>query len=291
MHQTVLVTGAWDKDNAENYDSVYFFARSTYPEHWSMDMMRKGDWGAAYDYGMQELIDPADYDMPHWGSKLTPRQAAEQVQALLDPFVNTAVVDILWSNNASDTYGSDGTKLRWGYVVRLMPLYHGTATGVGLGRLPMLSRDPVTNVGRSWEQEYIMGAVTDEGVRRLTWGCPLKVTEVVAEHAQLLPFSEIEQIAQQQINRRFAYHGEENGSLAVAGVILGLVYMGEQNNAEGGLLAPVWVFLKADRPNEQQQELWAQLGQTPATPYYDTLNPLAMINAVDGTIIDPYAGY
>ncbi|MBQ3159100.1 MAG: hypothetical protein IJC00_01455 [Clostridia bacterium] len=291
MHQTVLVTGAWDKDNAENYDSVYFFARSTYPEHWSMDMMRKGDWGAAYDYGMQELIDPADYDMPHWGSKLTPRQAANKVQSILAPFVNTAVVDILWSNNASDTYGSDGTKLRWGYVVRLMPLYHGTATGVGLGRLPMLSRDPVTNVGRSWEQEYIMGAVTDEGVRRLTWGCPLKVTEVVAEHAQLLPFSEIEQIAQQQINRRFAYHGEENGSLAVAGVILGLVYMGEQNNAEGGLLAPVWVFLKADRPNDQQQKLWAQLDQPPAAPYYDTLNPLVMINAVDGTVIDPYAGY
>ena len=291
MHQTVLVTGAWDKDNAENYDSVYFFARSSYPEHWSMDMMRKGDWGAAYDYGMRELIDPTDYDMPHWGSKLTPRQAAEAVQAVLDPFVKTAVVDILWSNNASDTYGSDGTKLRWGYVVRLMPLYHGTATGTGLGWLPMSSRDPVTDVGRTWEQEYIMGAVTDEGVRHLTWRNPLRVTEVVAEHAQLLPFSEIESIAQRQINRNLAYSGEENGSLEVAGVILGLVYMGEQNNAEGGLLAPVWVFLKADRPNDQQQQLWAQLGQTPAAPYYDTLNPLAMINAIDGTIIDPYAGY
>ena len=291
MHQTVLVTGAWDKDNAENYDSVYFFARSSYPEHWSMDMMRKGDWGAAYDYGMLELIDPADYDRPHWGATLTPRQAAKEVQSLLAPFVDTAVVDVLWGNNASDTYGSDGTKLRWGYVVRLMPLYHGTATGVGLGRLHMFSRDPVTNVGRSWEQEYIMGAVTDEGVRRLTWGCPLKVTEVVAEHARLLPFSEIEEIAQRQINRKLAYSHQENGSLEVAGVILGLVYMGEQNNDEGGLLAPVWVFLKADRPNDQQQKLWAQLGQTPATPYYDTLNPLVMINAVDGTIIDPYAGY
>ena len=291
MHQTVLVTGAWDKDNAENYDSVYFFARSSYPEHWSMDMMRKGDWGAAYDYGMRELIDPADYDMPHWGSKLTPRQAAEEVQAVLDPFVKTAVVDILWSNNASDTYGSDGTKLRWGYVVRLMPLYHGTATGVGLGRLHMSNRDPVTDVSRSWEQENIMGAVTDEGVRYLYWRNPLKVTEVVAEHAQLLPFSEIETIAQRQINRKLAYSHQENGSLEVAGVILGLVYMGEQNNDEGGLLAPVWVFLKADRPNDQQQKLWAQLGQTPATPYYDTLNPLVMINAVDGTIIDPYAGY
>lgn len=291
MHQTVLVTGAWDKDNAENYDSVYFFARSSYPEYWSMDMMRKGDWGAAYDYGMRELIDPADYDTPHQGAKLTPRQAANEVQSLLAPFVKTAVVDVLWSNNASDTYGSDGTKLRWGYVVRLMPLYHGTATGVGLGYLPMSSRDPITNVSRTWQQEYIMGAVTDEGIRHLTWRNPLKVTEVVAEHARLLPFSEIEEIAQRQINRNLAYSGEENGSLEVAGVVLGLVYMGEQNNAEGGLLAPVWVFLKADRPNDQQQKLWAQLGQTPATPYYDTLNPLVIINAVDGTIIDPYAGY
>lgn len=291
MHQTVLVTGAWDKDNAENYDSVYFFARSSYPEHWSMDLMRKGEWGAAYDYGMRELIDPADYDKPHWGAKLTPRQAAEAVQAVLDPFVDTAVVDILWGNNASDTYGADGTKLRWGYVVRLMPLYHGTATGMGLGWLPMSSRDPVTDVGRRWEQEYIMGAVTDEGIRYLTWRNPLKVTEVVAERAQLLPFSEIEEIARQQINRNLAYGGEENGSLEVAGVILGLVYMGEQNNDEGGLLAPVWVFLKAEKPNGQQQKLWAQLDQPPAAPYYDTLNPLVMINAVDGTVIDPYAGY
>ena len=72
-----------------------------------------------------------------------------------------------------------------------------------------------------------MGAVTDEGVRRLTWGCPLKVTEVVAEHARLLPFSEIEEVAQRQINRKLAYSHQENGSLEVAGVILGLVYMGE----------------------------------------------------------------
>ena len=291
MHQTVLVTGAWDKDNAETYDSVYFFARSSYPEYWSMDLIRKREWGAAYDYGMRELIDPVDYDTPHQGAKLTPRQAAEQVQGLLDPFVKTAVVDVFWSNNASDTYGSDGTKLRWGYVVRLMPLYHGTATGMGLGWLPMSSRDPVTNVGRTWEQEYIMGAVTDEGIRHLTWRNPLRVTEVVAEHAQLLPFSEIEEIAQRQINRKLAYSHQENGSLEVAGVILGLIYMGEQNNDEGGLLAPVWVFLKAEDRSEQQQKLWEQMDQSPAAPNYDTLNPLAMINAVDGTIIDPYAGY
>ena len=52
----------------------------------------------------------------------------------------------------------------------------------------------------------------------------------------------------------------------------------------------MWVFLKADRPNDQQQKLWAQLGLN-AAANYDTLNPLAMINAIDGTIIDPYAGY
>ncbi len=289
MQQTVLVAGAWDKDNAEKYDSVYFFARDEYPAYWSMTYMKKGNYGAAWDYGLQERIDPAAYDTPHQGSSLTPRQAAEQVQQVLDPFVQTIVAEILWSNNASDTYGSDGTKLKWAYVVRLMPSYYGTATGVGLGWLPMSSRDPITNVSRTWEQEYIMGAVNDEGILNLTWHNPLTVTEVVAERATLLPFSEIEEIAQRQINRKLSYEGEENGTLEVAGVRLGLVYMAEQDNQDGGLLAPVWYFLQADdEPTEQQKKLWP--GEI-ETWNYDTLNPLAIINAVDGTIIDPYAGY
>ena len=52
----------------------------------------------------------------------------------------------------------------------------------------------------------------------------------------------------------------------------------------------MWVFLKAEEPSESQRKLWEQLGLNVAANY-DTLNPLAMINAVDGTLIDPYAGY
>ncbi len=287
-NQTVLVTGAWDKNNAEKYDSVYFFARDEYPSYWSMDYIRKGNWGAAWDYGLLERIDPAAYDTPHEGVSLTPRQAAEQVQAKLAPFVKTSVVDILWGNNASDTYGSDGMKLRWAYVVRLMPAYHGTATGVGLGYLPMSSRDETTNVSRTWQQEYIMGAVNDGGVLNLDWMSPLTVTEVVTERANLLPFPEIEQIAQRQLNRKLSFEGRENGSLQVAGVRLGLLYIMEQNVQEGGLLVPAWVFLKAEEVNESQKKLWSG---DPSTLDYDVLNPLVIINAVDGTIIDPYAGY
>ena len=288
MHQTVLVTGAWDKDNAENYDSVYFFARDEYPSYWSMDYIRKGNWGAAWDYGLLERIDPAAYDTPHEGVSLTPRQAAEQVQAKLAPFVKTSVVDILWGNNASDTYGSDGMKLRWAYVVRLMPAYHGMATGVGLGYLPMSSRDETTNVSRSWQQEYIMGAVNDGGVLNLNWMSPLTVTEVVTERAKLLPFAEIEGIAQRQLNRKLSFEGQENGTLQVAGVRLGLLYVMEQNVQEGGMLVPAWVFLKAEEISESQRKLW---NGDPTTLDYDVLNPLVIINAVDGTIIDPYAGY
>lgn len=288
MHQTVLVTGAWDKNNAEKYDSLYFFARDEYPAYWSMDMMKKGNWGAAWDYGLMERIDPGAYDTPHEGISLTPNEAARQVQAVLDPFVKTRVTEILWSNNASDTYGSDGTKLKWAYVVRLMPAYHGSATGLGLGYLPMSSRDEGTNVSRSWEQEYIMGAVNDDGVLNLAWRNPLTVTEVVAEQAKLLPFSEIDEIAQRQINRNLSFNGEENGALQVAGVRLGLLYTMEQNVQEGGLLVPVWVFLQAEEVSESQKKLW---NGDPSTLDYDKLNPLAIINAVDGTVIDPFAGY
>lgn len=290
MHQTVLVKGPWDRD-ALKCDSVYFFARDEYPTYWSVDMAREGEWGAAWDYGLMERIDPADYDTPHAGTTMTPNEAVQMLQSVLSPFVKTRVVDILWSNNASDTYGSDGTKLHWGYVIRLLPAYHGTATGMGLGYLPMSSRDPITDVCRQWEQEYIMGAVNEDGVRKLEWRSPLTVTEVVTENATLLPFSEIETIARRQINRLHSYRGfrgEEAGTLEVAGVRLGLLYIMEQNVLEGGLLVPVWYFLQADEPNERQKELWSDGIET---WNYDTWNPLVVINAVDGTIIDPYAGY
>ena len=287
-NQTILVTGKWDKESAEKYDSVYFFAREGYPSYWSMNYMKAGNWGAAWDYGPLERIDPVAYDTPHAGVSLTPRQAAAQVQEKLAPFVQTSVVDILWGNSASDTYGSDGTKLQWAYVVRLMPAYYGTATGVGLGYLPMSSRDETTNVSRSWQQEYIMGVVNDGGVLNLNWMSPLTVTEVVTEHANLLPFSEIETVAQRQINRKLSYEGEENGTLEVTGVRLGLLYTMEQNVQEGGLLVPAWIFLKAQEVNENQKKLW---NGDPSTLDYDSLNPLVIINAVDGTIIDPFAGY
>ena len=290
MKQTVLVKGPWDRSALE-CDSVYFFARDEYPTYWSVDMAREGEWGAAWDYGLMERIDPDDYDTPHAGTTMTPNEAAQMLQSVLDPFVKTRVVEILWGNNASDTYGSDGTKLHWGYVIRLMPAYHGTATGMGLGYLHMSSRDPITDMSRNWDQEDIMGAVNEDGIRKLEWRSPLTVTEVVTENATLLPFSEIETIAKRQINRLHSYRGfrgEENGTLEVAGVRLGLLYIMEQNVLEGGLLVPVWYFLQADAPNEHQKELWPNEIET---WNYDTLNPLVVINAVDGTVIDPYAGY
>ena len=136
-----------------------------------------------------------------------------------------------------------------------------------------------------------MGAVNEDGVRKLEWRSPLTVTEVVTENATLLPFSEIEAIAKRQINRLHSYRGfrgEETGTLEVAGVRLGLLYIMEQNVLEGGLLVPVWYFLQAYEPSERQKELWSDETET---WNYDTWNPLVVINAVDGTIIDPYAGY
>ena len=152
----------------------------------------------------------------------------------------------------------------------------------------MSSRDETTNVSRSWQQEYIMGAVNDGGVLNLNWMSPLTVTEVVTERAKLLPFAEIEGIAQRQLNRKLSFEGQENGTLQVAGVRLGLLYVMEQNVQEGGMLVPAWVFLKAEEISESQRKLW---NGDPTTLDYDVLNPLVIINAVDGTIIDPYAGY
>ena len=285
--QTVLVAGAYDKDDARKYDHIYFTGWED-PPNWSIDMNKKGEWGSAWDYGVMELIDPKDYDTPHAGTAMTPKEAAQKVQAVLDPFVQTEIVDILWGNNASDTYGSDGTRLRWGYIVRLTPVYYGTAAGIGFGQLFMGDRDPVTNVNRFWNQEYIMGAVNESGILTCEWRDPLQVTEVITEHASLLPFEEIERIAKRQMNRILSYGAEENSTLEVTDVRLGLLYLMEQYSTDSGLMVPCWIFRKTQNVSEEQMKLW---NREVSSFDYDWLNPLVIINAVDGSVIDPWAGH
>lgn len=232
-----------------------------------------------------ERIDPSDYDKSHEGANITPNDAIRIAQSYLDGFEPFAASDVYWSNNAQtdgDTKGINA-QTRWAYLIHLSPIRYG-ATGVYCaGNASDVSEDEYV---RQWDYETLMAAVDGNGnLISLVWLAPLKVTDVIAESTTLLSYEEIQKIFEQQINRMFAYDEANGATLTLDYVQLGLFRIREKNDLEHGLLVPAWFF------TGHQQNAEAHKGEYGDGFVYDNLNPLLIINAIDGSIIDPMKGY
>ena len=122
---------------------------------------------------------------------------------------------------------------------------------------------------RAWDYESLTAAVDGDGnLISLVWLAPLKVTETIAEE------------------------DKRDGALTVTGVQLGLFRIREQNNTEAGLLIPAWFFTGTFAYGETRRAERAAVGfQYPDSDWYDAQDPLLIVNAIDGSIIDPWMGY
>ena len=232
-----------------------------------------------------ERIDPSEYDTPHDGAKATPNDAIRVVQSYFDGFGPFAASDVYWSNNAATDGDGKGinAQTRWAYLVRLSPIRYG-ATGVYCQCSAY--EDSENEYVRMWDYESLDAAVDGDGnLISLIWLAPLKVTDVIAESTTLLPYEEIQKIFEQQMNRMMAFDEENGGTLTVDSVQLGLFRIREKNNMNSGFLVPVWFF------TGHQENAETHRGEYGDGFAYDNLNPLVIINAIDGTIIDPQKGY
>ena len=106
-------------------------------------------------------------------------------------------------------------------------------------------------------------------------------TEALAGETSLLPFEEIMGIFTQQVNRIYSYEEATGGRLTVTGVQLGLFRIREQGDMESGLLVPVWFITGKYCDAEHPEELYLK----------DEYDPIAVINAINGSIIDVNNGY
>ena len=134
----------------------------------------------------------------------------------------------------------------------------------------------------SWDYENVIAAVDRDGtILGMAWEGPLREAEVIADTTTLLPFEEVMDIFARQMNRIFSYEEAMHGSLTVSDVQLGLFRIREQGDMESGLLVPVWFitgeYSYANHPEEVH--------------LYDNLSPIAVINAINGNIIDVMKGY
>ena len=227
-----------------------------------------------------ERIAPEDYGKAHAGATITARQAAE---AAMTPFVGLgdfAVANILWSHDADDVAVAAGKIGKQAYLVRLTPIFHGAS-------MPYCDMDAMDipedgGYTPSWCYEHVIAAVDGDGrILGMAWLGPLQETEVVSDTTTLLPYEEVMDIFARQVNRIFSYEEDIHGSLTVSNVQLGLFRIREQGDMESGLLVPVWFITGDYRYASHPEEVHL----------YDDLAPIAVINAIDGSIIDVMKGY
>ncbi len=218
---------------------------------------------------------------------VSPKDAREQAEALLrDCGIADMVVDsvVLHTNRRQISEQWEDvaearascTPERQAYVVRFLRRINGVPVEGYFGS----SRVQIDGVdeGPEWSYETLAIAVDDGGILSVNWTGPLKIEETVTDRAALLPFSEIARIIKRMLTVKYtSYDTPFARTVRIERVRLCLWRILDRDSYTRGILAPVWcvygtVWLDGDKST-------------------DTDQPLLIVNAVDGSIIDPQQGY
>lgn len=140
-------------------------------------------------------------------------------------------------------------------------------------------------VAPQWIYECFEIGFDEAGNEGVFWWSPIKTQEVIEPNCRLQPFSEIQNVMESRLpmllERRASNATVKTCTVNIYRIDLGLWRIREKNTVETGLLVPVYCFYMEIRyQGEDEDEISSQRTT-------DTL----IINAVDGTVIDPWNGY
>ena len=137
-----------------------------------------------------------------------------------------------------------------------------------------------------WQLEKLLLDVNDSGIYYVRFDHPLAISDVITEQTNLLPFSEIKAIMKKMLPIIYRNdHPDENSDIVtemhINRVELGLWRVRIQDKIDQGMLIPVWAFYAYTREHD------------PNGIFDDTVSylPILLIDAVDGSVIDPQQGY
>jgi hypothetical protein len=147
------------------------------------------------------------------------------------------------------------------------------------------------------QQEYVKMIIRDSGVNDMFWSIPTKQTKVLNENVQLLSFDKIMVQFQAQAFYRTAPNLEIETDviqkeLVIDRIDLGMVQIRKKNYPDTMLMIPVWTFFGYIHVTYAQPHTAFITGvssekETIHHPGYVYM----MINAIDGSVIDPVRGY
>ena len=129
------------------------------------------------------------------------------------------------------------------------------------------------------DMEYVELYLDESGLQRLYWTNPLEMIDTLDEHVALLDFSDIQTIVKQQLKNEWAWVQEKSQfydqSQTIYDMTLSYSLLPAKDDANTAMIVPTWFvyyILKDD------------------LEHVDAFVPsLLVIQAVDGSIIDPIA--
>ena len=139
-----------------------------------------------------------------------------------------------------------------------------------------------------WPYEKLTVDVNDNGVYCVQFHSPLSIGETLTEKTNLLPFAQVQAIAEKMLpilfEREAGTFGDTPARVTyrkhIDRVELGLWRIREKDRIDRGLLIPVWAFFGSATETDPVDDYVF-------TSYY----PILLVNAIDGSIIDAGPGY
>ena len=138
-----------------------------------------------------------------------------------------------------------------------------------------------------WDYEYIQLFVDDAGVLYMSYNQPHEVTEIVTESAEILSLEEAVASFERMIGYQYAAYetGQrelcDDAYLCIDEIRLGLTRIAEKNAQEQGYLVPSWTFFG----HYKLSDFW------PDGEGHHGTEAILIVNALDGSIIDPDRGF
>jgi hypothetical protein len=149
-----------------------------------------------------------------------------------------------------------------------------------------------------WGYECIMFWVNDNGIADIMWHFHTTTGEIINDDTGVISFEEAKEIFETMIVATYGATEAWSKSLAevsidIDDIALSLVRIREQNApGRNGIYTPAWVFygnIKKEIKYDGYE--FVQYGWDLGSQYPFTKYPVLIINAVDGSIIDPSKGY
>ena len=138
-----------------------------------------------------------------------------------------------------------------------------------------------------WDYEYIQLLVDDAGVFALEFRQPYEVTEIMTERAEILSLEEAVASFERMIGYQYAAYetGQrelcDDAYLCIDEIRLGLTRIAEKNAQQQGYLVPSWTFFGS----------YDLDGFWPDGEGHHGTEAILIVNALDGSIIDPDRGF